>query len=206
MAYTVGMEETGRTYTIKEAADMLGMTKAGLRYRIQTMGLTDKIIRDTGPQGRLIIPDTVLHLLDKTNRIETESERKDIPFSFQSNPDSDRIDTGKTERLSGKQKETESGKKQDNLPVEYAALIAHVSDLSHTVTVMQETITKQQDMMNRIFQSLDARMEELKDKDRQIEELKEQLHRTQEQPQTNAVPTDPEGTQGPVPWWKRWFT
>lgn len=189
MAYTVGME----SYTIKQAAELLGLSKAGVRQRIQKLDLGGSLIKDPGPQGKIMIPDSVLLLLDtehvltgnREKHTQTEKTTEQSPCYQQS--------------LTGNGTQEITGNSVRYPDTEYTLLCRQLSDLLTTVSGMSQTINAMQDTISKLTTMLE-------EKDKQLEEAARTKEKTQEQTDTKAVPTDPEGTQEHVSWWKRWFT
>lgn len=202
MAYTVGMDT--KTYTLKEAAELLHLSKSGIRQRIKKLEVENRLIRESGPQGRLMIPDTLMVVLD-TEHLLCGDRTKNV-FSDRKDVDTDRFITGDSYTEPGDRIQPNTVQVPGDYPEEYAVMLNRLSDLAQSVTTMQETISKQQDMVNRMFESLeerDKRIQDLTEKNRQLEEAAKQ---SQEQTDTKAVPIDPDESQGHAPWWKRWFT
>lgn len=195
MAYTVGMTD----YTIKQAAELLGLSKGGVRKRIEKLDLMDELVRTDGPQGKILIPVHVLHELDTEHRIfgyrevPTENTHLNDDFADTTQPLTD-------DHTQGMQEET--GDNLDTEQVQYSILANQITGLVSTVNVLQETITTMQDTISRQSVTIDNLLADLREKDKKLQEAAKQ---SQEQTQTNVFPTDPEETQGHVSWWKRLF-
>jgi len=176
--------------TIKQAAEALGISKTALRKRLTGKGLMDKCTRDPGPKGTILIPDEVLALLDTEHPVtdnqkpETENAQGVEHVSNKTEHVSENI-----EHVSGVQTPLDTA----NVSGQFMALLVQVSGQLQTMDTMQDTINRQAKTIEQQAQTI----AELMEKNRKLE--------AQAEPQTKAVPTDPEGAAR-KPWWKRWFT
>ena len=191
MAYTGDME----SYTIKQAADLLGLSKAGVRQRIQKLDLGGLLVKDPGPQGKIMIPDSVLLLLD-TEHVLT-GDREKHTQTTQSNENSPCYQ----QSLTGNGTQEITGNSVRYSDTEYTLLSRQLSDLLTTVSGMSQTINAMQDTISKLTTMLE-------EKDKQLEEAARarEKEKAQEQTDTKASPTDPDESQGHAPWWNRWFT
>ncbi len=140
-----------REYTIKQAADLLHISKAGVRRRLQALDLMDRLTRDTGPQGRLLLDYDTLLLLDTDNVVTgNRLNQKPIEHLNQHSADTPQFDTGEPETVTDNREQPVTGQ----LPAEYADLLSTVTGLMRSVTTMQDTINRQsrtiEDLMQRI--------------------------------------------------------
>lgn len=117
---------SGKMYTIKEAADLLGMSKPGIRYRLKLLNVS--LARDEA--GRIVLDEETLQRLKTDLKPEREPERTVESEEALTGKTAERDGdfTGKTERKP--EKEAESGKKAEN----------EESDLHFALSMLREQL------------------------------------------------------------------
>lgn len=141
-------------YTLKEAADLLGMTKPGIRYRLKVLGIP----LEKDAFGRLELSEDALQWLrdgKKPESVEESGEKQ------KKEPEREAENTGKNSEKS--ERKPESGGKNEKEP-EGKAESAEVVALE----VLREQCMEQR----REIERLNAKLEE---KERRIDELTDRL-------------------------------
>lgn len=143
-----------KTYTLKEAADLLGMTKPGIRYRLKVLGIP----LEKDAFGRLELSEDALQWLrdgKKPESVEESGEKQ------KKEPEREAENTGKNSEES--ERIPESGGKNEKEP-EGKAESAEVVALE----VLREQCMEQRREIERLNAKLEA-------KERRIDELTDRL-------------------------------
>lgn len=141
-------------YTLKEAAELLGMTKPGIRYHLKALGETI----EKNEKGQIIISESILQRIRDNTKPESEVESKPESRKLlsESEPESDAELSEKSES-----KPESSARKPESRP-------ESVRKVESTDEVVTFTLTA-------LRQQIEAKDEQLAEKDRQIAQLVEQL-------------------------------
>lgn len=145
-------------YTLKEAAELLGMTKPGIRYHLKA--LSETIEKDE--KGQIIVPESILQRI--RNNMKPESEVESKPESSTRKPES-KPESRKL--LSGNEPESDAELSEipESKPESRPESVRKVESTDEVVTF---TLTA-------LRQQIEAKDEQLAEKDRQIAQLVEQL-------------------------------
>ena len=133
------------SYTIKDAAELLGMTKPGIRYRLKKLG--ESLPRDEA--GQIIITPEVLEKIRDTEKPESEAERKP-----ERTVESEKDLSGKKVERSGKI----SGKSEDLPEKEAESFRKAESDASPVTLALVEMLRRDLEKKDAQIASLSAQL------------------------------------------------
>lgn len=133
------------SYTIKDAAELLGMTKPGIRYRLKKLG--ESLPRDEA--GQIIITPEVLEKIRDTEKPESEVERRP-----ERTVESEKELSGKNVERSGKI----SGKSEDLPEKEAESFRKAESDASPVTLALVEMLRRDLDKKDAQIASLSAQL------------------------------------------------
>lgn len=129
------------SYTIKDAAELLGMTKPGIRYRLKKLG--ESLLRDEA--GQIIITPEVLEKIRDTEKPERRPERT---------VESEKDLSGKKVERSGKI----SGKSEDLPEKEAESFRKAESDASPVTLALVEMLRRDLDKKDAQIANLSAQL------------------------------------------------
>ena len=133
------------SYTIKDAAELLGMTKPGIRYRLKKLG--ESLPRDEA--GQIIITPEVLEKIRDTEKPESEVERRP-----ERTVESEKELSGKKVERSGKI----SGKSEDLQEKEVESFRKAESDASPVTLALVEMLRRDLEKKDAQIASLSAQL------------------------------------------------
>lgn len=133
------------SYTIKDAAELLGMTKPGIRYRLKKLG--ESLPRDEA--GQIIITPEVLEKIRDTEKPESKAERRP-----ERTVESEKELSGKKVERSGKI----SGKSEDLPEKEAESFRKAESDASPVTLALVEMLRRDLDKKDAQIASLSAQL------------------------------------------------
>ena len=174
-------------YSIKEAAELLSMTKPGIRYRLKLLSIP----LEKDAFGRVVLSEGALQWIRDGKKPESEAESGEKSEKVtESNPEN----TGKNEEAPESEAE-KSGKNSKESESEGAAVVMALAALQRQLEVKDEQIKELTEQLHTVTEALAAAQRTLEGSQALHAHTMQQLQAATEEDQPEEEPeadTDPE--------------